>query len=138
MRILKAFGLIAALGLFAAPGVHAQANNPDGYGNDVRFGAISVAAGQPLIYAGATNYTSPREASNAARRACQKKGGQGCQTAIGFEDGCGALASGDGGRWVAVKAEYRADAKDAVLAKCNSDGLNGCKVEIVSCSDDAI
>lgn len=132
MKVLKSLGLAAVLGALVAPAAFAQATNPDMYEYDLHFGAIAVAAGQPLIYGSATNYTTSREAGGAARRACQRKGGQGCQVAIGFEKGCGALVSDANGKWYAEKADYRSDARDAALAKCK----DGCKVEVVACAED--
>ncbi|HVZ29181.1 MAG TPA: DUF4189 domain-containing protein [Asticcacaulis sp.] len=136
MRVLKILGLAVVLSAFGAPAVLAQATNPDMYESNTHFGAIAVANGPPLAYASATNYTTQREASSAARRACQKKGGQGCQTAINFEDVCGALASGTDGKWAVAQAPSKPEARTAVLAKCKDSGIDGCKVEIVACADE--
>lgn len=137
MRAVKILSLLTALVVLHPSGAQAQGGTPgDAISADPRFGAIAVAAAQPLSAASASNYTTLREASSAARRACARKGGQGCQTAVTFEESCGALASGSDGKWVAVASTFRDDARTDALNKCQNSGLSGCKVEIVACASD--
>jgi hypothetical protein len=47
------------------------------------------------------------------------------------------VASSSDGKWVAIQAKFRDDARTDAVTKCQNSGLSGCKVEIAACADDA-
>ncbi|AKI00597.1 protein of unknown function (DUF4189) [Hoeflea sp. IMCC20628] len=106
---------------FMTTGVAAAADN---------FGAIAFSkatGGYGFVY----DRQSRREAENGAMRECRSRT-SGCQVAVWFRNGCGAVAIGSNG-WGSEPGATRQAAERAARRKC-SRYTNGCQVLAWSCT----
>lgn len=94
------------------------------------FGAIAYSPTSGA-YGYSYAFGSRGEAERAAVRKCRTNG-SGCQTAIWFQNACGAVAKGPGG-WGSGWATSRQGAYAKALASCQQYSQQ-CKVLVWSCS----
>lgn len=97
-----------------------------------RWGAIATDGSKGAMGV-ATDRRSEREASQAATRDCQSKGGVNCTVDIPYHDGCAAVVVGNGGYNVAADASV-----DQAVAKgmktCRDAGRANCHAYYTACS----
>jgi hypothetical protein len=119
LHSFRFFGLV-----FILPGVVGP-NLPAGFAT---FAAYAIAYSPSAVTHGyAMDYSTQAEAEARALAECSSKG-SGCQAAIWFRNGCGALAIAPNGGWGSDWGADQQTAEQKALDLCKKDSSSGCSV----------
>ena len=97
------------------------------------FGAISYSR-QTGSYGYSTGYSYRQAAESAAFDYCYQYGGRDCNTVLWFNNACGALSLSQNGAWGVAWHGDIYQAQNAAIGYCQSNGGQGCWLEISDCS----
>lgn len=95
------------------------------------FGAVGIDEKKDFLTFGGSPKTSKADAITAVEDDCSHAGAD-C-TKFWFQWGCGVFVTAPDGRGMSVEATF-AQARDAALKDCRSQGTTGCHVEKVLCA----